>query len=229
MSFDLAVWPEPTVITVAEAARKHEELCELQPGAVPEGTRAFAFHHELTARYPSLRDVPVEELENSPWNGDPVVLGEAVLITMSWSAGDGAIAFIRELAEHHELVLFDPQGPAVYSPPSLRRTSMSVLTACDGTRVENPDAARIEAVLERLSEKNWFAVLERGDHYIQVGMGERAGTRSPWLAMEHREGLPDRHFRVQVADRARVVRAFTGFAADEGGWREGFDWRRVEY
>ncbi|GLY38702.1 hypothetical protein Amsp01_047260 [Amycolatopsis sp. NBRC 101858] len=229
MSFDLAVWPEPAVITAEEAARKYAEFAAREPAAVPADPRALAFHRELTARYPSLRDLPVEELENSPWNGDPVVLGEAVLITMSWSTADAAVLFVWELAERHMLVLFDPQGPTVYSPPMLRRDSMSVLAACDGTRVENPDAAQIEAVLGRLSAKNWFAVLERGDHYVQVGVGERAATRSPWLALEHREGLPDRHFRVQVADPARIVRAFTGFAAGDGGWRDGFDWQRVAY
>ena len=84
-------------------------------------------------------------------------------------------------------------------------------------------------MLGRLSAENWFAVLERGDHYVQVGVGERAATRPPWLALEHREGLPDRHFRVQVAEPERIVRAFTGFAAGEDAWRDGFDWQRVSY
>lgn len=104
-----------------------------------------------------------------------------------------------------------------------------MLSACDGSRVENPDAAQIEAVLGRLSPKNWFVVLERGDHYVQVGLGERAATRSPWLALEHRSGGPDRHFRVEVADRARIVQAFIGFADGDDSWQQGFDWRRVEY
>jgi hypothetical protein len=42
-------------------------------------------------RYPSLSSLAVGELENSPWNGDPAVLGEAVLMTMSWSAADAAV------------------------------------------------------------------------------------------------------------------------------------------
>ena len=229
MSFDLAVWPEPAVITAEEADRTYESLCEREQGVVPADARVVAFHRELTARYPSLSSLPWDELESSPWSGDPAVVGDAVLLTIGYSAAGTVAPFARELAERHELVLYDPQARTVYSPPGLRRRSMSVLSACDGSRVENPDPAQIEAVLGRLSEKNWFAVLERGDHYIQVGLGERAATRSPWLALEHREGLPDRHFRVQVADPERIVRAFTGFAAGDGSWRDEFDWQRVEY
>jgi hypothetical protein len=229
MSFDLAVWLEPAVITAEEADRTYESLCEREQGAVPADARVVAFHRELTARFPSLSSLPLDELESSPWSADPAVLGDAALLTIGYSAAGTVAPFARELAERHELVLYDPQARTVYSPPCLRRRSMTVLSAWDGSRVENPDPAQIEAVLGRLSERNWFAVLERGDHYIQVGLGERAATRSPWLALEHREGLPDRHFRVLIADRARAVRAFTGFAAGEEGWRDGFDWQRAEY
>jgi hypothetical protein len=29
--------------------------------------------------------------------------------------------------------------------------------------------------------------------------------------------------------RSGIVRAFTGFAAGDGSWRDEFDWQRVEY
>ena len=229
MSFDLVVWHASTVPTVAEADRKYGQAMDAVPATVPADPRAVAFHRELTARCPSLASLPPEEWESSPWSGNPVVSGDAVIMTIGWSAAETVLGLARELAERHEFVLYDRQARAVYSPPSLRDGSMSVLSACDGSRVENPDAAQIEAVLGRLSPKNWFAVLERGDRYVQVGLGEHAATRSPWLALEHRESGPDRHFRVEVADRARIVHAFTCFAVGDDGWRQEFDWRRVEY
>lgn len=229
MSFDLAVWPESAVITAEEATRKYDAILGREPDSLPADPRAAAFLYELTARYPNLSDLPVEELEDSPWSTDPAVSGEAVVMTMSWSTADAAVLHVRELAERHELVLYDPQRRAVHSPPSLRDASMSVLTACDGSRIENPDSARIEAALGRLSPENWFAILERGDHYVQVGWGEQAGTRPPSVVLEHREGSPDRHFRAEVAGLAGVVRAFTGFAADDDAWRREFAWERMEF
>lgn len=229
MSFDLAVWPESAVVSAEEAERKYGTFLERERDAVPADPRALAFHRDLTARYPNLTDLPEAELETSPWAMNPSVVGEAVIMMMSWSAAEAALPDIHELAERHGLVLYDPRARAVHSPSGLRGHWMPVLTACDGSRVENPDATQIEAALRRLSPANWFVILERGDHYVQVGLGERAATRPPWCALEHREGGPDRHFRVETANRARIVEAFTGFAAGDESWRQGFDWQRMEF
>lgn len=86
-----------------------------------------------------------------------------------------------------------------------------------------------EAALGRLSPENRFAVLDRGDHYVQAGVGEQAATRGGWFAPEHREGLPERHFRTEVADRAHLVRAFTGFAAADDNWRRECEWQRLNF
>ncbi|MEV5718372.1 hypothetical protein AB0L41_31180 [Amycolatopsis mediterranei] len=50
MSFDLAVRPATSAVTAPEATRKYLELTALEPGALPAGPRAIAFHRELTAR-----------------------------------------------------------------------------------------------------------------------------------------------------------------------------------
>ncbi|WP_206795927.1 hypothetical protein [Amycolatopsis sp. MtRt-6] len=224
MSFDLAVWPEASTVTAEEATRKYFALTALEPGALPAGPRAVAFHRELTARYPEPSALP-----DSPWSAEVTVLGDAVLMSMGCSTPGVVVAFVRELAERHGFVLYDPRDGAVYSPPALRGEPAVVLSACDGSRVENPGAARIEAALARLSAGNWFVVLDRGDHYVQVGFGERAATRRGWFALEHREGLPHRHFRAEVAERSRIVRAFTGFATGDDSWRLEFDWQRTNF
>jgi len=66
MSLDLAVWPEPAVVTAEEAARKCERFAEREPGAVPADSRTLVFHRELTARYPNLTDLPAEHREGGP-------------------------------------------------------------------------------------------------------------------------------------------------------------------
>ncbi|WP_410672353.1 hypothetical protein [Amycolatopsis sp. cmx-4-68] len=228
MSFDLAVWPEAAVVTAAEAARKYQKLCELLPGAVPAEPRGLAFERELTARYPPLSSMAPDD-ESSPWNADPTVLGEAVVLTMSWSAADAVAPFVQELAERHDLVLYDPQDRTVHLPPALRPPPGLVLSAADGSRLENPDAAAIEAAVASLSAGNWYLVLDRGGHYVQVGVGERAATRSGGYALEHREDPAGRHYRVEVVDRADVVRAFTAFAAGDDTWQQAFDWRQLEF
>jgi hypothetical protein len=47
--------------------------------------------------------------------------------------------------------------------------------------------------------------------------------------VKHREGSPDRHFRVEVADPARVVQAFTAFAAGDDSWRDGLSRQRMKF
>lgn len=131
MSFDLAVRPEPAVVTAEEAARKYEKFAERESGAVPA--------------------------DSSQWSANPSLIGEAVLVSMSLSTP------------------------------------------------------------------------ERGDHYVQAGFGEQVAARPGCFALEHREGQPDRHFRVEVADGARVVQAFIGFATGDDTWRQAFDWQRMEF
>ncbi|WIY01505.1 hypothetical protein QRX60_47060 [Amycolatopsis mongoliensis] len=140
-----------------------------------------------------------------------------------WSAPEDVAA--EEAVREHERSAAD----AVRSPPASRGDPVPLLSACDGSRVEHPDAAAIEAAVGRLSPRNWFLVLDRGDHYVQVSLGERAATRPGWYALEHRDGLPDRHFRAEVAERAGIVRALIGFAAGEDAWRQAFDWQHLKF
>lgn len=229
MSFDLAVWFEPTAVTSSEAIRKHDGFASRAPDAGPADPRAVAFHRELIARYPGLSDLPDDQLERIPWHGDPEIVGEAVLMTMSWSTPDETVQFILELAERHEMVLFDPQDGTVYLPPTLRGEPELRLSVCDGARIENPDTAALEAAVGRLSPGNWFLVLDRGDHYLQVGLGEQAKAPAGRYVLELRQGQRDRHFRAEVAERAEVVRAFTGFAAGHDSWQQEFAWERTVF
>jgi len=77
-----------------------------------------------------------------------------------------------------------------------------------------------------LSSSNYYAVLTRADDwYVQVGYGERAGTRPGWYALERNEGALERHFRAEVTDVEEVVRAFVGFREGDPSLVARFGWR----
>jgi hypothetical protein len=116
MSFDLAVWREPAA--AEEAARKYAALTSLEPVVIPLHPRAVAFHRDLTARYPELADVPVEELGSCPWSCALTVAGDGVVMSLSWSASDAVVSYVQELAERHVMALYDPQDGTVYPPSS---------------------------------------------------------------------------------------------------------------
>jgi hypothetical protein len=228
LSYDLAVWYEPSGITAAQAARTYAQLVEGEFGtaANPAEPRIQAFHRELTARYPETHSLPADE--GSPWSVQLTVTNTAVLMAMVWSRVAEVDPYVRTLADQHGLVLFDPQRQAIHHPEVMRTAPALVLSTCDGSQADNPDSNTIEQVLGTVSQDNWFAVLERGDTYVQVGYGEQAATRPGWYALERREGAADRHFRVEVADLGEIIAAFTGFARQENAWRQRLTWRRVE-
>lgn len=74
----------------------------------------------------------------------------------------------------------------------------------------------IRKVVRQVSADHYYAVLTRADDwYVQVGYGERAGTRPGWYALERRDGVPDQHFRTEVIDIGEVVEAFIAFSRDD--------------
>lgn len=85
-------------------------------GGDPAAPRAVAYHRELTARYPELTDVPVEDLGSCPWSCALTVAGDGVVMSLSWSAPDAVVSYVQELAGRHGMVLYDPQDATVYPP-----------------------------------------------------------------------------------------------------------------
>ncbi|WP_326568055.1 hypothetical protein VSH64_40655 [Amycolatopsis rhabdoformis] len=218
MSFDLAVWFAPAAVSAAEAKDRYTRLTNEDEGAV-EHPQVAAFYRELTARHPELVDDP----EKSPWTAGLGLSADAVVMTIAWSRAEAVARLVFDLARRHGLVAFDPQKGDVHNPAAL------ALSSCDGARVENPDPAALRAALQRLSARNWHAVLERGDAYVQVGQGEYAGAPEGHYALEHRDGSPDRHYRTDVPSLDDVATAFIGFATHDPDWRTRFEWRKLDF
>ncbi|MGC7098305.1 hypothetical protein ACPZ19_26845, partial [Amycolatopsis lurida] len=211
VSYDLAVWHEP-----AEATE-----------TAPTPPRVAAFYRELTARYPGLDSLPDDD-DSSPWSVRLAVTSDAVVMSMVWSRADEVGPQVRNLADRHGLVVFDPQNESVHHPETMRTSPTWTLSTCDGSQADNPDPDTIKRTLRTLSRGNWFAVLERGDTYVQVGYGENAATRPGWYALERRDGSADKHFRAEVADLDEIIAAFTGFAGHDKAWQQRFSWRKVD-
>lgn len=216
MSFDLAAWYEPSPITTNQAIERYLGFVE-EDIAVEPPARLVAFERDLMAEYP--------QGEDSPWSVEPAVTDSAVFMSVVWSRANEFVEYARALADRHGLVLVDLQDHEVRHPSSMRFDL--TLAMCDGSRTDNPTPEAIAEALRKLSHRNWFAVLERGDTYVQVGLGEPAGVPVNWYALEYREGSADQHFRVEVCVLDTVIAAFTGFARQDA-WRARFTWRKVD-
>ncbi|ACU37647.1 hypothetical protein Amir_3765 [Actinosynnema mirum DSM 43827] len=211
VGFDLAAWRETAPITAEAALERYRDLAARSPADAVE-PELKGFLEELGSAFAGAA---------APWSQEPSARGGVVVMSARWSQSDRVHAVVRELARRHGLVCFDPQERQVLHP-------WVTLSLSDGTRVENPDAARIAAALGSLSRSRYYAILERAEQdYVQVGYAGGFGAVS--YALERREGSADRHYRCELPDLARVTRAFEAFAAGEDGWAAGFAWYRVEF
>jgi hypothetical protein len=172
----------------------------------PPTDRIAAYVAALLDRYPDLSADDDEDAEDgSPWSTSPL-LGEAsgplVYFPMVYSRAERASAWAAELASQHGLNCSDPQRRQLRSEPI--EAWMFELRSERGRSFRDPDAEAIGRVLVRLSKDNYYAVLNRADGwYVQVGVGERAGTRPGWYVLERREGSPDSHFRTESSESPR--------------------------
>lgn len=142
---------------------------------------------------------------------------------MVWSRCDQVSAWAAEVAEQHALNCYDPQMEQLRTPWG--QPWRFELTTAHGRSFRDPDEDVIRKVLTRLSADNYFAVLTRSDDwYMQVGYGERAGTRHGWYALERRDGAPEQHFRAELSNIEDVIRAFAGFLQDDPTIPHRFSW-----
>jgi hypothetical protein len=120
MSFDLGVWHSDGPLTDQEAGDLYVKLCEQTWIPIEENAAVAAFYAELTNRYPEIDTLPEEGLDNCPWSCAHDRSGLHVLMAMVWSRCGEIAPQVRELAEKHGLVCFDPQESKVYLPPHLK-------------------------------------------------------------------------------------------------------------
>ncbi|WP_433467051.1 hypothetical protein [Spirillospora sp. CA-128828] len=225
MSFDLSVWREETPITASVAGEKYRQFCDGMPNGETD-PRVADFLTGLRARFPDLKD----DLESSPWNSDPWVGSDHVILTAAWSRADEIEAVVKRLAAEHELVLYNPQEEIVRNPPVLLSLPGQTLSMCDGSALHKPAGAALREALHTLSPRNWFAILDVAEQvYVQVGLGPNAGLDEGVYSLEHRDGSPERHRRHVTTDLEAVIAAFEAVAANEPDWTERLTWEPLTF
>jgi hypothetical protein len=105
----LILWKAPVVDDPDEAAELLRTF-DLGDESVFQPSSALAtVAEELLRRFPDADD--------GPWtDGPPESSGRLLVLGIRWHADDAVTDAVAELARQHELVLYDPQGPAVYLP-----------------------------------------------------------------------------------------------------------------
>jgi hypothetical protein len=229
MSYDLAVWEGDRPADDVAAASDFECLYDryIASEAPAEPTARIALYvAALLERYP---DIGTEAGADSPWSTGPLMggaCGPLVYFPMVWSRCDETSAWAARLAGEHGLHCYDPQVQRLRTPWG--RPWRFELTSARGHAARDPDPDLVREVLAKVSAEHYFAALTRSDDwYIQVGYGERAGTRSGWYALERRAGGPDQHYRAEVTSLEEVVRAFVGFSQDDPTIVHRFPWRTL--
>jgi hypothetical protein len=230
MSFDLAVWfEEASRLTLRSALEKYERLCDGDDADIVPSERVAAFHRAVTAVYPEITSTRDVDLDACPWQSAMDLSPGHVIMAITWSRADEVGSVVRALASEHGLVCFDPQAGVVHAPRagSSRRL---LWQCCDGTALIRMDVESVVHELDRLSTRNWFAILdESDDRYVQVGCGRRADVPDGQFAVEYRDGSPERHFRHETASLDIVKDVFRGFAADSCGWFDRLTWERTPF
>jgi hypothetical protein len=126
--------------------------------SVPTHPQVAAFYQDLITLNPRPSGVwTAEEVEHSPWATDLGVFEDSVIMSVVWPHAEQGVVLVRELAERHGLVCYDPQQPVVHHPSALRTAVTLALSFCDGSRFDDPDSDTLDQALRRLSLRNWFA------------------------------------------------------------------------
>ena len=80
-----------------------------------------AIHHDLTARFPCICDLPDDEVDDGVWSDGPLInnFGDQVaVIAFSYSTVETVLPFVIEVAHKHGATVFDGQTSTMYRPES---------------------------------------------------------------------------------------------------------------
>ncbi|MFJ6835396.1 hypothetical protein [Streptomyces sp. NPDC091209] len=216
------MWFEEVRPSPAAASETHRRLCAGEAAAVRPHAGLSGFYAALVAEFPEAEDATDE---SSPWSAGLDVGDGYVLMGMQWGRAAEVAPRVVELAGQSGLICFDPQADVVHAPPALRSADALGLRSCVGLPVDDPDLETVERAVLRLSDDNWFVILEGpSGRYVQAGTGARAGAADGGYAVEFRDGSPERHYRCVLDDREQVVSVFVDFRRDPAARPTGVAW-----
>src|SRR5437660_444898 len=107
------------------------------------------------------------------------------------------------------------------------------LTLENGTVIDNPTAAQIDAALRSLNwlEENAFAVLAVQDWtYMQTAQDDDPDQQEPVFLLEYQEDSLEKHYHAvdEPLSVERVIEAFQKYARGDASWRDDFQWEKLE-
>lgn len=130
MSFDLAVWRSERPLGGNEAQQIYTKLCEEWPYLEGTDPNVDSFYRELTEIWPEIDTIPEEKIGDfdfCPWSCAINHSGMAIVMSCVWPKAEEVARRFIELAEKHDLVLFDPQTNIVVLPSSLQKKKWPLL------------------------------------------------------------------------------------------------------
>ncbi len=119
MSYDIAVWHQPTKISNAQAVKTYISLCEEDLSGVSPHPSIDAFYNELTAKHPEIDDVPETDIDNHdlcPWSIAFDRSPSHLIMRCIWPKAEYVAGLVFELAEKHNLAVFDPASETINYP-----------------------------------------------------------------------------------------------------------------
>lgn len=217
MGLNLYVWHEAEPISADEAHEKLERWNAADTDAYAHHGDVVRFHEALLRRFPARR--------SGVWSSAPQLSDQVVVASCSWMRAAEVSEAVVELAAEHGLVCYEPAS-RILNPNAPGYVPEFVLTGMGVPTVPDPDAKRVDWVVRRLSDANFFAILDRADGgYAQIGYGPRAGLPSAIYALEYRDEKG--HFRSETKEVDVAVRFLQGYL-DADAWRRGHTWHPVE-
>jgi len=124
MSFDLCVYHSTRPQTDEDAVNRYISYCEkedLSPRIEPNEKVAL-FLKELTNQHPQMKDWPLDDIDDCPWNADFDVSEGHAIMPLSFSRLEELYLLIVSLAEKYGLFCVDPQSnKIVTAPPSIQK------------------------------------------------------------------------------------------------------------
>lgn len=121
MAFYLAVWHADAALTLREAKSYYLTLAA-QPPVSKWQPNVEAFYGDLCSRYPELEFLDEDALDQCPWHCAHDKSDSYMIMCLNYGDHLAEVAtFVFELAAHHGLVCFDPQGPTLSLPPGMQQ------------------------------------------------------------------------------------------------------------
>ncbi len=107
------------------------------------------------------------------------------------------------------------------------------LTLENGTVIDNPTAAQIDAAVRSLNwrEDNAFAILEQSEWtFMQTAQNDDPERQVPVFFLDYQEGSLKKHYHAVDEQIAldRVLTAFQKYGRGDASWRDDFEWERQE-